>query len=167
MDMFHLLRLRYDENNDAEIQCMSPCVRFAYALVFALLIIGFIYLSQCLAFAFIFGFVDGPSKSVFYVDFDDSNDMVILWLFASSLMVGFIGFCIGLFYSCCRDRQLEQSNNAEIVNSNVRRTDLRGMLERNGYNNERMNPFSDPNKGYKIINGDDDDEDDEPNHVAL
>ena len=76
MDLFHLMRLRYDENNNAEIQCMSPCVRFIYGLVFALLIIAFVYLSQCLALSFIFGFVGGPSKSVFYVDFDDTNENI-------------------------------------------------------------------------------------------
>eukprot|EP01084_Bolivina_argentea_P165814 287986_1 len=153
VDMMGLMRIRYVENGNAEIQCMTPCVRFLYAFILTIFLIIFVYLSECLALLYIFSFLGGPAKSVFYIDFNSKNDNIIFWLFSITVVIGFVGFLMGLIFSCFRNRELISENdqlNRSIIHE--RAENLRNV--RNRHEDHGSDPFSGPNRGYRMISND-------------
>ena len=143
-------------------------MQFVYGLIFVLSLIGFIYFSQSFAVALMFAFLDGPSESVFYMDFNSGNDTTIFGLFVSTIIIGIIGVILGLLFSCYRRPSVRDNDNGGQSDFD----DDAGGQQRIMIMRVRphdMNPFSDRTKGYRIIDFSDADEEDiaNPPNVPL
>eukprot|EP01083_Nonionella_stella_P115959 344226_1 len=150
-DWLGFLRMYRDARGNREIQCMSPSIRFLYGFTLTVLFITFVYLAQCLAFIYIFGILGGPTESVVFLDFESTKDCVIFWMFVATFTLGFIGFLMGLIFSCCRNREL-RNESAEMTNSIIQYHSRRNERQQNEATPVN-DPFSDQ-RGYNLNNGD-------------